>query len=151
MAIHKWIQITMLLVMIVTAGCHRLEPPQPVNAQVAGLSARSYYLTSSTSPEALLIARCVACDEYGTQKKGDWVTHYYLTQWEILKKEGRWNEPNLVFVYLDSWPTPQSGIRVKRMPFPFHVGHDIVFSVVFKDNINWIMDYQKIDSLERGL
>jgi len=61
-------------------------------------------------------------DKYKTSVKGNWKTYWYLTQWKVIEvNEGQWEHPELCFIYADTWPTAESGIRFKKPILPLYI------------------------------
>lgn len=141
---------------ILPAGCRRgfeppsgppPTPPEPVNARLPN----HIGLGGSDSPDAngdtRIVGRCVASDEYGVVRHGDWNDHWMLVRVQVLNVEkGHWgrqtaatgeNEPNgpqgsfveLRFVAMDTWPTPESGIMIDKGPWAYRKGSPFAFSL----------------------
>lgn len=75
--------------------------------------------------DTVVIVRCRGADEYAQTSAGkDWNYHWHLVSMDVLAVErGEWTEKELIFVYPDAWPTPESGIMADRDAFPFAKGH----------------------------
>jgi len=69
-----------------------------------------------------LIARCSSVNKYKTTVKGNWKTYWYFTKWQVIEvNEGQWKDPKLSFIYTDTWPTAESGIRLKKPILPLYL------------------------------
>ena len=75
--------------------------------------------------DTVVIARCRGADKYAKTSAGkDWNYHWYLVPMDVLAVErGVWIEKEVNFVYPDAWPTPESGIMLKKEVFPFAKGY----------------------------
>jgi hypothetical protein len=100
------------------------SPPQEVNARLAAdVPVYTVYPDSAKKADVEIIARCVSLKEYGKTTKGDWVKHWYQVIFEVIEvTAGKWEDPNVVFILYDKWPTVESGIMLKKAPFPFSKG-----------------------------
>src|SRR4030042_352421 len=93
------------------AGCSSLpSPPSKINAELKDLN---HYITAKpdkTAAGTLVLAKCKKIDEYAiTKKNKNWRYHWYYTEWEVINVEkGKWSEPQIKFIFRDSWPTPES-------------------------------------------
>jgi hypothetical protein len=74
--------------------------------------------------DAVVVTRCRGADEYAKTSAGkDWICHWYLVSMDVLSVErGSWIEKDVTFVYPDKCPTPESGIMLKGVVFPFAKG-----------------------------
>lgn len=124
--------LTAALLGVAAAGCDPLKPPDPPKPVNAALVPEAAYTHDLAKGDTVLVARCRGADEYAqTTPKKDWVDHWYQVTMDVLAVErGTWTEKEVKFVYLDSWPTPESGIMVDKPPFPFGPGY--VFALALK-------------------
>jgi hypothetical protein len=111
----------------ILAGCGAPQPPKPVNARLKDDS--PYSLLRGRQPvgeaDVGILARCSQLMEYAKTTKGNWETHWYFANWEILKvTDGNWQYQNLRFIYNFRSPTPESGIVVSMLPFPKDLGYE---------------------------
>lgn len=80
--------------------------------------------------------------------QGNWIRTEHLVTYEITKPEAGFPHKELTFVCRDSTPTPDSGIQVKKVAWPFREGsmtfglsrdksvrHDAYFSIVRYDAV----------------
>jgi hypothetical protein len=109
------------------AGCGAPQPPKPVNARLKDDS--PYSLLPGRRPvgeaDVGILARCSQLMEYAKTTKGNWETHWYFANWQVIKVTcGRWHELNLRFIYNFRSPTPESGIVVYALPFPNGLGYE---------------------------
>lgn len=108
----------------ILAGCGVPQPPKPVNARLKDDSPYSLLPSQQPNGEADvgILARCSQLMEYAKTTKGDWETHWYFANWEVLKvTNGNWQDANLRFIYKSTSPTPESGIVVSMLPFPMEL------------------------------
>lgn len=59
--------------------------------------------------------------------QGNWKTTTYLVTYRVLKEDRRYPYQNLTFVVTDKWPTKESQIDVKKLPWPFKEGENIFY------------------------
>jgi hypothetical protein len=114
--------IVTIIVLSVLAGCGAPQPPKPVNARLKDDSPYSLLLGRQPKGEADvgLLARCRKIQEYAKTVKGDWQDHWYLAKWDVMEMmQGQWESPTLTFIFADRWPTPESGIKLKKAPLPY--------------------------------
>ena len=101
------------------AGGPPPAPPKPVNTTIEVNTA--YSKGDMAAGDTVVIARCRGADEYAKRPRGrNWEDHWYLVTYDVLAVErGTWAEKELRFVFLDFWPTRESGIMLDKGPFPF--------------------------------
>jgi len=105
-------------------------PPVAVNAELV-----DFYDSRRGHGDTVIVGRCVSCQEYATKTQGDWVHYWYVVRVEMISLEkGQWDKPmsldwpdgpapiGLSFVAHDSWPTPESGILVDQLMWPWREG-----------------------------
>jgi len=115
------------------SGCHGSgpRPPGPVpqaNAMVDSYSAIFVDRPGGAAADVILTARCVSCDEFGRRRAGDWNQHWQFAKFNVIAVEkGNWDEPDLSFVCMIKWPTPESGIMVSMPPWPYQPGVEMRF------------------------
>lgn len=111
------------LLLVVVLGCASPEPPKPVNVTLA--PGALYHNRSLDQGDTVVVVRCRGADEYAKTSRGTkWEDHWYLVTMDVLQVErGMWAEKDVKFVYVDSWPTPESGIMLGKAPFPFGPGY----------------------------
>ncbi|HEY1121645.1 MAG TPA: hypothetical protein VGE67_08600 [Haloferula sp.] len=81
-------------------------------------------------------------------EQGNWIHTEHLLTYEVTKPTDGFPHKELTFVCRDSNPTPESGIRLKKVAWPFHgdsmtfalsrdesVRHDAYFSIVRYDTV----------------
>jgi len=79
-------------------------------------------------------------------KDGDWYRYLYkITYDEIEVVNGEWKYQELSFLCKDTWPTEESGIMVKKLPWPFRENECMIFEIDQKNNKNLIIGYKKAD------
>jgi len=117
-------------------GCESVDgpppaPPKPVNATIEEKTAYGYGENDTSTGDTVLVARCRGADEYAkTLRDKNWEDHWYLVTYDVLAVErGTWADQELKFVFMDSWPTRESGIMLDKAPFPFAPGCVSVFSL----------------------
>jgi hypothetical protein len=54
--------------------------------------------------------------------QGNWIRTEHLLTYDVTKLEAGFPHKELTFVCRDQNPTPGSGIKVKKVPWPFHEG-----------------------------
>lgn len=107
-----------ILILVVT-GC---EPPEPDSAVNVHLKDYSYVLpvpeeNYSAESTVCVLARCKEIEKFAEKRKGNWIDYWYFSRWEVIQvTQGQWQEDELRFIFKDSWPTPESGIMVKKAP-----------------------------------
>jgi hypothetical protein len=112
--------ILAIIIVSVLAGCGPPRPPQPVNARLPGHSPPLSTQPAATKADTCILAQCKQQKEYAETVKGDWITYWYLSEWEVIRViQGKWESPNLLFILTDKWPTPESGIMLSKMPLPY--------------------------------
>jgi hypothetical protein len=80
--------------------------------------------------------------------QGNWIRKEHLLTYEVTRPEAGFPHKELTFVCRDSNPTPESGIQVKKVAWPFRGGtmtfglsrdksvrHDAYFSIVRYDAV----------------
>ena len=136
--------LTLALLTLLLAGCEEAaspnahlwsgDPPDlPVGAPIVNcvtphhaIPACLRYCALSNSPfkeaEAVVVARCTKVRQYATIRRGQWDFLWYVVAFDVIGVErGTWPHPRVVFCCYDAWPTPESGIEVKKVRFPFVV------------------------------
>ena len=79
---------------------------------------------------AVVVARCIEVHQYATVRRGNWDFLWYLVACDVIRVErGRWPHPRVVFCCYDTWPTPESGIKVKKAPFPYVGGRVVALAL----------------------
>lgn len=113
-----------IVVPLLVAGCGIPAPPQAVNALLPRHAPiYSAGLKASETADVEMVGRCRSVKEYAKRIKGDWERHWYQVVLEVVEvRAGRWDDANVVFVFYDSWPTPESGIILKKPMFPYRTG-----------------------------
>ena len=113
-----------MMVLLLVAGCGIPSPPQAVNASLADdIQPYSARLRVSERVDVEMVARCRSVTEYAKTIRGDWEKHWYQVVFEVVEvTAGRWDDPNVVFVWYDLWPTAESGILLKKPMFPYRTG-----------------------------
>jgi len=128
----------MAVLTVLVCGCTRQgdagpppAPPKPVNTTIGCETAYGYGENDMSGGDTVVIARCRGADEYAkTLRDKNWEDHWYLVTYDVLAVErGTWAEKELRFVFLDSWPTRESGIMLDKGPFPFAPGCVSAFSL----------------------
>jgi len=123
---------------LLISGCKEglmTQPSQPQlpadkRVNVVLLSGGGYATSQGEGADVVVVAKCRRVEEYAKTVRGDWVYHWYLVEWDVLKVErGRWPATGIAFVFADAWPTPESGIRLKRAEFPYVTGRVFAFSL----------------------
>lgn len=115
-----------IIIVSVLAGCGPPRPPQPVNARLPSHSTPLSTQPAVAEADTCILVQCKQIKEYAETIKADWITHWYLTEWEVIKViQGKWENPNLIFILTDKWPTPESGIMLGKMPLQYR--EDSVF------------------------
>ena len=119
---------SILLWGLLVSGCGVPRPPLPVNAVLPDDAA--VYDDQPLDGDTVVVARCRECAEFAKRVKGDWEDHWLLVTADVLKVErGSWGEPVLRFVVIESWPTPESGIRLKKAAWPYRAGAVFAFAL----------------------
>ncbi|MFO8012828.1 MAG: hypothetical protein R6X20_05915 [Phycisphaerae bacterium] len=129
---------------ILLAGCGEPEsmgpgpweeaPPNlPADAPVVNCVAPDHWLpyrASFREAEAVVVARCTNVLQYATVRRGHYDFLWYLVTFDAIRTErGMWPHDRVVFCCYDTWPTPESGIMVKKAPFPFDEGRVVALAL----------------------
>jgi len=127
----------LLTAAVVGCGSHGLGGPSAPSAPPKSAKACNAIWPKSEQADhgdAVVIARCRGADEYAQTSAGkDWNYHWYLVSMDVLAVErGEWIDKEVNFVYPDAWPTPESGIKLKKAVFPFAKGY--VFALTLMTN-----------------
>ena len=96
-----------------------------------------------------LRAHCVEATEIARHKEGDWLRILYYLRYQIDERgPGAHDFPAQVLAFLceDRWPTPESGIVLKGLPFPFTDKTRGMFYIEHPDRNYRIVTY----SLKKG-
>lgn len=98
--------------------------PKPVNAQVPDhVPIYSERRELSEQADVGILAYCQQVKQYAKTARGDWTYHWFQVSWDVIRTtQGTWEHQDLVFVCYDSRPTPESGILLKKGPFPYRQG-----------------------------
>jgi len=95
--------------------------------------------------DTTLVARCTASDEVARTRKGAWIHRDSLVRYDVLRVEtGCWDRPELVFLFHDSGPTPESGLLLKASLWPFPVGGTTRFWIDTEATPPVIVAYQEL-------
>lgn len=77
-------------------------------------------------------------------RDGDWYRYLYKITYDNIEViNGKWEQPELSFLCKDSWPTEESGIMAKKLPWPFIENECLVFEINHESNKNLIIGYRK--------
>lgn len=131
-------------------GCspHRIgfpsAPPAPPTPPKA-CNAIWHGLDGMESGDAVVIVRCSGADEYSTTSASkDWNYHWYLISMDVLMVEqGTWTEKEVNFVFPDEWPTPESGIMLKKEVFPFAKGHTVALTLKTREKPATVVAFER--------
>lgn len=83
--------------------------------------------------EVVVIARCTEIRQYAKTRKGQWEYWWYVVAFDVMRVErGVWPHRSVVFCCYDTWPTPGSGIEVKKAQFPFVVAEGRVMALALQ-------------------
>ena len=117
-----------IVVPLFVVGCRIPPPPQAVNALLPdNVPIYSVGLKTSERVDVEMVGRCRSVKKYTETVRGDWVKYWYQVVFEVVEvTAGQWDDPNVVFVCYDAWPTPESGIMVSRAMFPYRIGWVLV-------------------------
>lgn len=118
-----------IMASLLVAGCGIPSPPQAVNASLPkNACICSVRLKGSETADVEMVVRCTSVKKYAKTVKGDWERYWHQVVFEVVEvRAGRWDDPNVVFVCYDAWPTPESGIILKKPMFPYRTG--LVFAL----------------------
>jgi hypothetical protein len=127
-------------------GCNT-KPPGKVNVCLS--SPYEFYVIKFVSqPDTRIIAQCRQIKQYDKKTKGNWSTYWYLIDWKVIKVEsGKWSDPNLTYVIADNWPTPESGIMVNKMPWPYRQGRIFCFGLDTSRKLPLIVHQEECSSI----
>lgn len=144
--------LTLALLTLLLPGCEEAaspnahlwsgDPPDlPAGAPIVNcvtphhaIPASLRYSALSNSPfkeaEAVVVARCAEVRQYTKIRRGEWDFWWYVVAFDVMRVErGVWPHPRVVFCCYDEWPTPESGIKVKKAPFPFCKGRVLALAL----------------------
>jgi hypothetical protein len=118
----KRLLLPLFLMLFCLAGCETKPPAPKFNACLS--SPYDFYsIKSALKPDTYIVVQCRRIQQYDLQTKGDCNAYWYLTDWKVINVEkGKWSDPNLTFVIADNCPSPQSGIMLKKMIWPYTKG-----------------------------
>lgn len=109
----------LLFVLILTSRLVADEPTQ-VNAFLPGQK-QIWPLTTVETPVEIE-ATFLSSTEVKKVTVGNWVTTTYRITYDVNRViRGKFEPKQLVFLCDEQWPTPESGIMLKALPFPFHL------------------------------
>jgi hypothetical protein len=138
MARHFARIVSVLLASILFPGCGNLfpggdpTPPVGVNAVLPGdLPIYEEKAMEASGPSvAVIVATVRGQDEFAKRTRGNWETHWYVVTLDVTAVEkGRWDPRELRFVVKDHWPTPESGILLRTIPWPYRKGATLAFTL----------------------
>jgi hypothetical protein len=121
--------LVLLLAQFLVAGCDANKPPYPAPAVNANLDkhAALYGRTGKTG-DTVLLTRCRSCEKFGERTHGNWIHTWLVARFDVLAVEqGTWPEAELSFICRDAWPTPESGIMVSKLPWPYRANATLRF------------------------
>lgn len=122
---------TLVLAASVVAGCATSAPPQRVSAILPKDTA--IYGESPDvcgKADALVVAQCRKIEEYSSTVQGNWVQHWYLTEWRVIRVErGEWPAETVSFVFRESSVSPQSSIVLRRPTPVYYKGAVLGFCI----------------------
>ena len=131
-----------LVLLCIFSGCNP-APPRKVNARLTSPYG-FYVIQSSITPDTVILSQCSEITEFSKKVKGNWQTHWSKVSWKIINVEkGTWNQPELSFVIADTWPTPQSGIMIEKMAFPYNPGRLFRFGLDSSKKLPVIVSQQE--------
>ncbi len=114
---------------IAVAGCATPVPPQGVSALLpkhAALYAEDW--SACDEADALVVSQCTQVEEYDSIIKGNWVEHWYRTEWRVIRVErGEWPEETISFVFRDRGSPSQSGFYLGKAPQVYYRGAVVGF------------------------
>ncbi len=114
----------------------KLIPPQAVNADLPDKTPIYFDKKPQDNADIGLLARIEEVRQYATEVNGDWENHWYFIRCSILQNTlGKYKDKELVFICYDAWPTPESGIKLKKVPFPYLTGRIFHFWLQVKSNL----------------
>jgi hypothetical protein len=106
-------------------------PPEPLHAILSNQPCTRLGVTQQY--DAIVLVSVDSVYEYETCKKGNWITHWYLCKTSVLQVfQGAVPETNLNVRFSDAWPTPESGIVLRKDPWVFQ--NEAVIALWMKTN-----------------
>ncbi len=124
---NKFSLCTLLVIFVVTS-CSPI-PPERVNSRLPS-PYQIYEIKSDLQPDTFILAECQKIKEYSKKVKGNWEHHWYIADWKVINVEkGKWDKPNLIFVFAYTTTTPDSGITLRVEPLPYRVGKMFSFGL----------------------
>lgn len=128
----KAARIAPLLVALLSIGCGNPKPPVAVNAVLpSDLPIYEYKPVETSGPSiAVVVAKVRTQEEFAKRVEGKWETHWYIVTVDVIAVEtGSWGPKEMRFVVKDHWPTPDSGITLKKLPWPYRAGVNFAFTI----------------------
>ena len=92
--------------------------------------------------EIVLKAKFKEQIELEKRRDGDWYNYLYRITYdsiEILK--GKWEYPRISFLCKDTSPTEESGIKCKKLAWPFRENESLIFKINKDGGKNLIIGY----------
>jgi len=113
----------------ILCGCSRSnrQPPSPVpsvNAAVDSYAAvYRHFRPTADNSAVVVVGRCGSSKGFAKKRKGNWEDHWFVIRFDVLRVEkSTWSAPEVSFICADSWPTPESGIMLKKAAWPYRAG-----------------------------
>ncbi|HUU93240.1 MAG TPA: hypothetical protein VM238_18755 [Phycisphaerae bacterium] len=129
--------LTLVFLALLLAGCDETAPPDLGPRDVSppdlpcGAPTPNCVTTNQGIPnrppgeedEVIVVGRCTEVRQYAKTRHGQWEHWWYVVAFDVFGVErGVWPHPRVVFCCYDAWPTPESGIEVKKSRFLFVEG-----------------------------
>ena len=75
---------------------------------------------------------------------GDWYNYLYKITYDNLEVlRGEWKGREISFLCKHTWPTEESGIMMKALPWPFKENEYLIFEIKKTEDKNIIIGYRK--------
>jgi hypothetical protein len=140
------------LIALLLAGC-AIHPPFPkeVNAVAEGIPhSKSLWDPGSqvqrkANPDIIgLLVYTDSVSEFARTRSGKWITYWYLCKFKIMTPvAGDLDENEIAFVCKDAWPTPESGLMIDKVPFPYFKGKIFLFAIKNKNKPYQVLYQEK--------
>lgn len=147
----------LLLIFLAPLACRTTGPPVPPPPVTAVLSdSMTTYGHADRghrgySGDTRLTARCRSSDTFAKRKRGNWVTEWYVVRFDVVSVDsGTWPDAELSFTCSTRLPTPESGIMVNFLPWPYLPGKVWIFELDTRPHPALIVTQYAPPNRERG-
>ncbi|MCW1886738.1 hypothetical protein OKA04_18510 [Luteolibacter flavescens] len=107
---------------------------EPVKTTAGLPEDRIIFPQPDTAPELKVTATFKSDTVISTVQQGNWIRTEHLITYEITKPVPEYPHKELTFICRDQNPTPESGIMVKKVAWPFQKG-EMTFSLAKDESV----------------